>query len=172
MRSLKVGIAGFGSTVLCAMVCTALVLAPAWERPACAQANSWNPPPPPPAGQAPAPAYPAYPAPQQDLGGAMAKGTADGQAEGGGALWFFAGCALGILGIVLGYVVEPTPPPERLLGQSPEWAMAYSSAYKAAGKSAQGKQAIIGCAVGTAVVVAVYVVLVYVILTTAPTTMP
>jgi hypothetical protein len=157
-------------------VCAALVLGPALSRPAHAQANSWNPPPPPPAGQPPAAGYPppaaGYPPPQprEDVSGAMAKGSADGQAEGGGALWFFAGCALGVLGIVLGYVVDPTPPPERLIGKSPEWSMAYSNAYKSAAKSEQGKQAIIGCLVGTAVFVAIYVALVYTVLANTPTT--
>jgi len=52
--------------------------------------------------------------------------------------------------------VEPSPPPARLLGKSPEYAMTYTQSYRHAGKREQGSKAITGCLVGTAVGVVLY----------------
>jgi hypothetical protein len=87
----------------------------------------------------------------------MAQATQDAEADTNGAAWFFLGC-LGLIGVLIAYVAEPSPPPERLMGKSPEYVGAYVGTYKSAGKSAQGRQAIIGCLVGTGVAVAIYIV--------------
>jgi hypothetical protein len=82
------------------------------------------------------------------------EGERDGAADSSGAAWFMLGCLLGGIGVIIAYVAEPTPPPARYIGKSPEWVMAYSQAYKSAGRSAQGKSAILGCLVIGAVFLA------------------
>jgi hypothetical protein len=104
--------------------------------------------------QAAEPASPSY----ATQAGAMADGERDAQAETNGVAWLAVGCLVGVLGVVIGYVVEPSPPPTRLLGKSPDYVMAYTQSYKYAGKQAQGKKALVGCLVGTAAVAVVYVI--------------
>jgi hypothetical protein len=157
-------------SIISGIACAALVLLPALQRPAWAQQNPapYPPPPayaPPPAYGAPAPS-PGYSPGYYDAANATAQAITDAQADTNGTLWFFVGC-LGLIGILIAYVAEPTPPPARLLGKSPEYVANYANAYKSAGKSAQGKQAIIGCAVGTAIAVAIYAVIVFAILNDA-----
>jgi hypothetical protein len=124
------------------------------------------PPPPPSPWQAPPGSVPyGYPPPGSgDAAAGTARGTLDAEADTSGALWFLAGCGLGVIGILIAYVAEPTPPVARIMGKSPEYVMAYTAAYKTAGKSVQGRQALYGCIVGTAVAVAIYLVLVAAVL--------
>jgi hypothetical protein len=75
----------------------------------------------------------------------LADGTADAEADTNTVLWFGAGCVLSLVGVLIGYVVEPSPPPSRYVGRSPEYVAAFSSAYRSAGSSAQGRSAIFGC---------------------------
>ena len=188
MRSERGRLAVARYSAVAAVVGAALVLLPALERPAMAQAgapppsplpppHTAAPPPPPPSGQPPPPPQgsPWYPSAgsgwnsQQPVAPfnpvtAMMEGAADGEADSSGALWFFAGCVLGVWGVVIGYVVDPSPPATRLMGKSPEYVMTYTAAYKTAGKSAQGKQALIGCGVGAVVSVALYLVIVFAII--------
>ena len=162
------GRAGLSSSLsfaaLSGALSAAIILLPVLQQPAHAQATS--PPaaaapaaPPPAAAPAPYPPPGAYPYPPVDYAGATVQGSNDAVADMNGAIWFFVGC-LGILGILIAYLVEPTPPATRLMGQSPEYVMVYTAAYKSAGKSAQAKQAIYGCLVGTAVFVALYILFV------------
>jgi hypothetical protein len=145
------------------MVMAAQVLLPALERPAWAQATPapYAPPPgyapPPPAGYAPpppgyappppgyAPPPPGY-TPPLDAGAAAAQGVRDAQADVSGTMWFFLGC-LGLLGVLIAYVAEPSPPPARMIGRSAEFVNIYTAAYKTEGKSIQGRNAIYGCLV-------------------------
>ena len=41
---------------------------------------------------------------------AVLEATQDAQADENGTLWFFAGCILGLIGVVIAYVAEPSPP--------------------------------------------------------------
>jgi hypothetical protein len=145
------------STVV-AVVAGALILLPALQRPVLAQ-QSWGPPP---AGQ---PAY-GYAPPPVDAGRAAAEAIQDANADINGTLWFFVGC-LGLIGIAVAYLAEPSPPAARLMGKSAEYVMIYSTAYKSEGKSIQGRHAIYGCLVGTAIGVAIYIILVVAILKSA-----
>jgi hypothetical protein len=145
------------STVVAVVVGT-LILLPALQRPLFAQ-QSWGPPP---TGQ---PGY-GYAPPPVDAGRAAAEGVQDANADINGTLWFFVGC-LGLIGIAVAYLAEPSPPPARLMGKPPEYVMIYSTAYKSEGKSIQGRHAIYGCLVGTAIGVAIYIIIVVAVIKSA-----
>jgi len=148
---------GLGTATIVAVVSGALILLPGLQRPVFAQ-QSWAPP--------PAGAQPMYAPAPLDAGRAAAEGVQDADADINGTLWFFVGC-LGIIGIAVAYLAEPSPPPARLMGKSAEYVMLYSTAYKSEGKSIQGRHAIYGCLVGTAIIVAIYVVLIVTVLKNA-----
>lgn len=95
---------------------------------------------------------------QDSAGDACMRGTADGQNADTG-LWFLAGCALGITGWLIAYVVEPSPPAGSMIGKDSTYTMQYLSCYKTAAKAKQSKAALTGCAVSTAAWLIVYVVL-------------
>jgi len=88
---------------------------------------------------------------------AIIQADADVEASVNTTLWFAAGCLLSWVGILLGYVIEPSPPATAIVGKSPEYVLAYSMRYKEVGKKKQGKVAIIGCVVGGAVWGGLYV---------------
>jgi hypothetical protein len=130
-----------------------------------AQAQPAQTPPPPPQYAYPPQAPPQnaweHPAPGQQAAvgterSAVADAARDAVTDTNGGLWFVVGCAVGILGVLLGYVMEPSPPPTRLLGRPPEYVAAYTASYRHAGKQEQGKRAMTGCLLGTAITVAVY----------------
>jgi hypothetical protein len=133
-----------------------------WSNPAGNPPSGYAPPAGyPPAGYAPPPGYPppgyqAYP--PIDTGRVVAQATADAKAD-TGVGWFFIGC-LGLLGIIVAFVAEPSPPPERFVGKSPEYVNTYSTTYKSAGKNAQGTQALYGCLVGTGIFIGIYAILI------------
>jgi len=89
---------------------------------------------------------------------AMAQAEQDALADTSGTMWMAVGCLVGVLGVVIGYVVEPSPPPTRLLGRSPEYVASYTQAYRYAGKREQGSKALTGCLVGTGVAAVIYAV--------------
>jgi hypothetical protein len=145
------------TSTIVAIVSGALVLIPLLQRPVLAQ-QSWAPPP---VGQ------PAYAPPMVDAGRALSEGVQDADADINGTLWFFAGCLIGVIGIAIAYLAEPSPPPARLMGKSAEYIAIYTGAYKTEGKSVQGRHAIYGCLIGTAVGIAIYIILVVAVLKTA-----
>ena len=87
-------------------------------------------------------------------------------------LWFGAGCILSGLfflqepfgyiappaGIVGTYFYRPAPPPSRLIGKSPEYVDAYTSAYQLKRGSIQAQWASAGCLGGCLTVTAVILV--------------
>jgi len=60
-------------------------------------------------------------------------------------LWFGAGFLGGIIGVILAYVIKPSPPASTLVGKSPDYVAAYTDAYREECKSIQTKYAWIGC---------------------------
>jgi hypothetical protein len=78
------------------------------------------------------------------IGTAQVDATADAKTAIDGTLWYFAGCC--IIGVILAYAIEPSPPATRLLGKSPDYVYAYTDAYKHAGKRIQTSKAWTGCA--------------------------
>lgn len=71
----------------------------------------------------------------------------DAQADINTGLWFVGGCLGGVLGVIVAYAVEPTPPATRLLGKSPEYVAFYTDAYTAKAKTLQANSALGGCIV-------------------------
>ena len=144
-----------GTLAVVAMVSGAMIVSPLLEHPVQAQ-QSWAPQPqswgPPTQG---APAYGYAPQPVDTARAAM-EGAQDAQADENAAIWFFAGCLLGVIGVVIAAVVEPTPPPTRMMGKSPEYLAVYTQAYKAEGKSAQLRASLWGVGTLVVVVVALY----------------
>lgn len=85
------------------------------------------------------------------------KGKKDAQRNTSG-MWFFAGC-LGLVGVLIAYLVEPSPPVSETMGKDPTWVAQYTDCYKSAGKSSQGKRALGGCCVLAAAEIILWVVL-------------
>jgi hypothetical protein len=155
-----------GTFMVVAVVSGAMIISPLLEHPVQAQ-QSWEPQPRtwgPPAGGPPA--Y-GYAPPPVDAARAAMEATQDAQADENGALWFFAGCLLGIIGVIIAYAADPTPPAARLMGKSPEYLAIYMRTYQSEGRSAQVRSALWG--IGTVVILTV--VLIIVILKSEPTTM-
>ena len=88
---------------------------------------------------------------------AAAAAEADADADTSGALWFGAGCLLGVIGILVAYVVESHPQATRLMGKDAEYIQAYTLTYSSAAKSIQTKMALYGCAAGAVTGVVLYV---------------
>jgi hypothetical protein len=154
-----------GNLGVVGIVSAAMILIPIFEHPAAAQ-SSWEPPAQqqwsaPPAG---APVY-APPPPPVDAARAAMEATQDAQADSNGVMWFFAGCLLGIIGVVIAALVDPWPPPSRMMGKSPEYLAIYTNTYKSVGHSAQLHAALWG--LGTVVIL--YVVLIVVLIHDANT---
>ena len=76
------------------------------------------------------------------------------------ALWFVVGCVGSVLVIILGQLIDPTPPQAALLGKSPEYVSIFTDVYKRKVKSLRLTYSAIGCLVGTALWTAVIVLLV------------
>lgn len=156
------------STLVVAVVSAAMILLPALERPAMAQ-QGWGPAPAP-GGYAPGQPYgqPYYAPPPVDAARATTEAINDARADTNGTLWFFAGCLLGVIGIIIAYVAEPTPPPARLMGKSPEYLAIYTTTYKSEARSIQGRSAIWGTATAVAVVVVIYIIVIVAIVKSDP----
>ncbi len=89
------------------------------------------------------------------------KGKSDGEAAGakaGQSMYFWLGCLLGAIGLIVPLVVEPSVPSEQLVGKSQSYVQGYTEGYKKKAKDANFNQSLTGCLVGTGVSVAVYVV--------------
>jgi hypothetical protein len=156
-----------GTLAIVAAVSGAMIISPWLEHPVQAQQSwapqqqGWGPP-----VQGP-PGYGYAPQPLDAARAAM-EGTQDAQADENAALWFFAGCLLGLIGVVIAVVAEPTPPPARMMGKSPEYLAVYTQAYRAEGKAAQLRSSLWG--VGTLVVgvVVLYVIVIVALTNSQP----
>jgi hypothetical protein len=122
---------------------------------------------PPPPGYAPPPGMP--PPGMNDV----AQGSLDGQTDApnqiSGTLWFFAGFFLSWIGIILGYLLNPSPDGARLVGKSPAYVTAYTVAYQSAGRSYQGIHAVYGC-ITTGVIYIVFIILYFTVFAVAAST--
>ena len=73
----------------------------------------------------------------------------DAQNDVNKGLWFLGGCFGGVIGVIIAYGVEPSPPATRLLGKSPEYVAFYTQAYAEKAKKLQTNSALGGCCVVT-----------------------
>jgi hypothetical protein len=143
-------------------------------------AQAYPPPPAYPPSSPPPPGYgqppPGYPPPgygpppgANEAAQAQIDGRADAAANISGVLWFFAGFFLSWIGIILGYVLNPSPDGARLIGKSPGYVSAYTDAYQSEGRSFQGIHAVYGC-VTSGVIYIVIIVLYYALVACAVAT--
>ncbi|MFP4467318.1 MAG: hypothetical protein ACLFP1_09715 [Candidatus Goldiibacteriota bacterium] len=93
----------------------------------------------------------------QTDGDTCALAKTDAEADVNKFVWIGAGFLLGPVGILLGYLVAPSPPASRLMGKSSNYVMQYTECYKDSASSAQGMDAIIGCGIAGACAAAYYV---------------
>jgi hypothetical protein len=92
--------------------------------------------------------------------GGYAEGKADGERDGSGsAVWGLAGCFLGCIGIVIAYLVKPSPPASSLIGKSSEYTAAYTEAYKAKAAKNNALWAAGGCVATTLVIIIMDVII-------------
>lgn len=71
---------------------------------------------------------------------------------------FIAGCSLGLIGILLVAIVQPTPPTERFIGKPPEYIQAYSNEYVRLVKSKRLRSAFTGMTITTLVAVTIWLI--------------
>ncbi|RKY63629.1 MAG: hypothetical protein DRQ08_09230 [Candidatus Latescibacterota bacterium] len=71
-------------------------------------------------------------------------------------MWMGAGCLLGLTGVILAYIIEPSPPTAALVGKPPEYTATYIRAYKEKAREIQAKYAFYGCLIGSAVTGCLY----------------
>lgn len=60
-------------------------------------------------------------------------------------IWLVAGLALNLIGILIAYIYQPSPPATRLFDKSEEFRLFYTEAYKNKARSIQLIYSIIGC---------------------------
>lgn len=88
-------------------------------------------------------------------------GRSDGERDGtmvktGG--WFFMGCCLGITGVLVAYIMEPTvPSTANVMGKSSAYIMGYNEGYEKAVKKLRSKSALNGCIVSGVCAIIYYV---------------
>jgi hypothetical protein len=88
------------------------------------------------------------------------RGKAEGEAAAQGkAIWFLAGCGLNLTGVILAYLVKPSPPGEALLGKSPEYIMGYTEGFGDKSRDKNAIYAVEGCCTFWAAYVVVYAAL-------------
>ena len=78
---------------------------------------------------------------------AIAAAERDARNDVNKGLWFLGGCFGGVIGVIIAYSVEPSPPAIRLLGKSPEYVAFYTQAYAKKAKKLQTNSALGGCCV-------------------------
>ena len=74
-------------------------------------------------------------------------------------IWSLVGCFGGVLGVAGAYAIEPSVPPVKLLGKSPEYVSYYTQIYQQEVKSQRTKNAVLGCVGGYAVITVFYLML-------------
>jgi hypothetical protein len=70
------------------------------------------------------------------------QGLADGQmAAHASGMWFFAGFCGGLIGVLIAYLVKPSPSTAQLIGKSPEYVRGYVEGYRDKAGSQQASHA-------------------------------
>jgi len=76
----------------------------------------------------------------------------------GNGLYFFSGCLLGVIGIVIPAVVEPEVPMEMVMGRSAEYIQGFRQSYISESKKKNVWWSVGGCAASSAATGILYVV--------------
>ena len=71
-------------------------------------------------------------------------GERDAQSDTSKLLWFFVGLALNIVGILIAYIYQQTPPATRTFEKTQEYIVFYTEKYKTTSRNIQVKFAVIG----------------------------
>lgn len=88
----------------------------------------------------------------------LAGHAAGEQAAQASIMWFFAGFCLWATGVIIAYLVKPTPSTAMLTGKSAGWVQGYIDGYKNKSASKQANKAWLGFGCSTVAWVAVYVI--------------
>jgi hypothetical protein len=121
-------------------------------------AQAYPPPPGYPPGYAPPPPGYGMPPMVNEVTQAQIDGRADVPNNVSGTLWFVAGFFLSWIGILLGYLLTPSPDGARLVGKSPAYVQAYTEAYGNEGRSFQGIHAVYGCVTSGIIYIVFFVI--------------
>jgi hypothetical protein len=80
------------------------------------------------------------------------KGKTDGERDAkASAIWFFAGFCFGLLGVLVAFLVKPSPSTGAMIGKSQIYINGYIDGYKSKSAKKQGSLAVSGCLLAVAV---------------------
>lgn len=82
---------------------------------------------------------------QTDFSKARMQAEIDAKRDANPVVYFIAGCAGSLLGLLIAQVLTPSPPQSALLGKSPEYVAAYTDVYIKKVKSIRTKYSLYGC---------------------------
>lgn len=75
-------------------------------------------------------------------------------------LWVVVGFFINLIGLLIAYIYQPTPPASRLIEKSHEYTMYYTEAYQAKARTEQLKYAAIGfaisCGLGFLIIISMF----------------
>jgi hypothetical protein len=83
---------------------------------------------------------------------------ADAKADVSAWQWIGVGCLFTLFGVAAAYIIKPTPPPDKLLGKSPEYVESYTDCFVKQCRRTRGGNAWIGLGVSTAATLVVGIV--------------
>ena len=75
-------------------------------------------------------------------------GEQDAETDVSRILWIVVGFFVNVIGVLIAYVYQPSPPASRLFEKSQEYIMFYTEAYKNKARSIQVTNTLIGFAIG------------------------
>ena len=84
-------------------------------------------------------------------------GEQDAETEVSRILWIVIGFFISIIGVIIAFVYQPTPPASRMVEKSQEYVMFYTEAYKNKAKSIQLTNALIGMGIGIGISIMIFI---------------
>lgn len=72
-------------------------------------------------------------------------------------LWIVVGFFTTIIGLLIAYIYQPTPPATRLFEKSQEYTVFYTEAYKAKARSIQLTYTVVGFAIGAGIGILIFI---------------
>ena len=75
-------------------------------------------------------------------------GERDAETDVSRILWIVVGFFVNLVGVLIAYVYQPSPPASRLFEKSQEYVMFYTEAYKSKSRSIQVTNTLIGLGIG------------------------